>query len=311
MLKKQYVKSQRFSRDILIRRGGILVALKLMYITNDTEIAKIAEESDVDWVFIDLEIIGKEERQGHLDTVISRHSIEDVKKIKSVLRRSELLVRVNPMHKGLKEEVDRVIEDGADILMFPFFKTKEEAESFIAYVGGRAKTMLLVETPEAAESIDDILCIDGIDYIHIGLNDLHLGYGMNFMFELLADGTVEKLCKKVEKKGIPYGFGGIAQLGKGQLLAENVISEHYRLHSSMAILSRSFCNVNETCDIEEAKQIFDRGVLAIRNYEKSLKGKDQKFFEDNRLRAKAQINQIREHKVRLDAKAINNGSVSV
>ena len=58
------------------------MALKLMYITNNIDIAKIAEKSGVDWIFIDLEINGKEERQGHLDTVISRHSIEDVKKIK-------------------------------------------------------------------------------------------------------------------------------------------------------------------------------------------------------------------------------------
>jgi len=45
--------------------------LKLMYITNDAEIAKIAENAGVDWIFVDLEINGKEERQGHLDTVIS------------------------------------------------------------------------------------------------------------------------------------------------------------------------------------------------------------------------------------------------
>jgi len=37
--------------------------LKLMYITNDAEIAKIAENAGVDWIFVDLEINGKEERQ--------------------------------------------------------------------------------------------------------------------------------------------------------------------------------------------------------------------------------------------------------
>jgi len=61
--------------------------LKLMYITNDAEIAKIAENAGVDWIFVDLEINGKEERQGHLDTVISKHEISDVKKIKSVLKK--------------------------------------------------------------------------------------------------------------------------------------------------------------------------------------------------------------------------------
>jgi len=273
------------------------MALKLMYITNNADIAKIAENSGVDWIFIDLEINGKEERQGHLDTVISCHHIDDVKKIREVLNTSKLLVRVNPIFEGSKSEIDRVIDDGADIVMLPFFKTKEEVAEFSNYVGGRAKTMLLLETPEAAERIDDILSVDGIDCIHIGLNDLHLGYGMKFMFELLADGTVEKLCNKIKDKGIPYGFGGIAQLGQGDLSAEYVIAEHYRLGSSMAILSRSFCNVNKIKGIEEAQEVFDRGVSKVREYEGKLKKKSKEFFEENRMVVIEKINSIRDRKV--------------
>lgn len=275
------------------------MALKLMYITNNADIAKIAENSGVDWIFIDLEINGKEERQGHLDTVISRHHIDDVKKIKEVLNTSKLLVRVNPIYEGSKFEIDRVIDDGADIVMLPFFKSKEEVVAFSNYVGGRAKTMLLLETPEAVEKIDDILSVDGIDYIHIGLNDLHLGYGMQFMFELLADGTVETLCKKIKNKGIPYGFGGIAQLGQGDLPAENVIAEHYRLGSSMVILSRTFCNVNKVKSIDEAQEVFQRGVLEVREYEADLKGKNEIFFEDNRMVMIDRINLIIDRKVNL------------
>ena len=238
------------------------MALKLMYITNKENVARIAEDSGVDWIFIDLEINGKEERQGHLDMVISRHHIEDVKKIKSVLTKAELLVRVNPIFDGSKKEIDKVINDGADIVMLPFFKIKNEVKTFIDYVDGRAKTCLLCETAEAVENIDEILELKGIDLIHIGLNDLHLAYKMDFMFELLVDGTVEMLCDKFKAKGIPYGFGGIAQLGQGDLPAEYVIAEHYRLGSSMAILSRSFCNVNKIDNIKTVKDVFGRGYLA-------------------------------------------------
>lgn len=257
------------------------VALKLMYITNDVNIAKIAEDSGVDWVFIDLEINGKEKRQGHLDTVISHHNIDDVKKIKEVLTKSELLVRVNPIYEGSKEEIDRVINDGADIVMLPYFVDKDEVESFVDYVNERAKVCLLLETPEAVGNIDSILTVQGIDYIHIGLNDLHLGYKMKFMFELLADGTVEMLCKRIKEKDVPYGFGGIAQLGKGTLPAENILAEHYRLGSSMAILSRSFCNVNEIENIHEIKTLFDTGVNDIRNYENQLINESIDFFQLN------------------------------
>lgn len=268
------------------------MALKLMYITNKENVAKIAEDSGVDWIFIDLEINGKEERQGHLDTVISRHNIEDVRKIKNVLTKAELLVRVNPIYEDSKCEIDKVIDDGADIVMLPFFKTKNEVETFINYVNGRAKTCLLCETAEAVENIDEILELKGIDLIHIGLNDLHLAYRMNFMFELLADGTVEMLCNKFGAKDIPYGFGGIAQLGQGDLPAEYVIAEHYRLGSSMAILSRSFCNVNKIDNIKKVEDVFARGVNEIRNYEHKLELKDISFFEHNRVIVKNKVMEI-------------------
>ena len=106
-----------------------------------------------------------------------------------------------------------MIHYGADIVMLPFFKDEFEVETFIRYVDKKAKICLLVETPEAVENIDNILALTGIDYIHICLNDLHLGYGMSFMFELLADGTVDMLCKKLVKKNTIW-FGGVARLGR-------------------------------------------------------------------------------------------------
>lgn len=256
---------------------------KLMYITNDPRTAEIAEQSGVDWIFIDLEINGKEQRQGHLDTVISRHHIEDVKSVKSVLKNSKLLVRVNPIYEGSITEINRVIDDGADIVMLPFFKSKDEVDTFVRCVDNRAKTMLLLETPEAVENIDDILSVNGIDYVHIGLNDLHLGYNMKFMFELLADGTVEMLCNKIKNVDILYGFGGIAQLGKGILPAEKIIMEHYRLGSSMVILSRSFCRIDEVKNYENISNIFETEIKKIRSYMNELSSNNEEVINRNKL----------------------------
>lgn len=243
--------------------------LELMYITNRPEIAVLAENAGVDRIFIDLEINGKEERQGHLNTVISRHSFDDVKIIKNVLQKSQLLVRVNPVYEKTKEEVDRVIADGADVVMLPMFTTANEAELFIDYVAGRAKTCLLVETPQALTRLDDILDLQGIDEIHLGLNDLHLGMHLDFMFELLSGGIVEYACNKIAAHGIKYGFGGIARVGLGTLPAEYIIAEHHRLGSQMAILSRSFCDANKK-DVSEVQDIFMDGVKGIRAFENSL-----------------------------------------
>ena len=248
--------------------------LKLMYITNSPSIAQIAENAGVDRIFVDMEYIGKYARQGGMDTVQSHHTIEDIRRVKSVLTSSEVMARINPIHEATSEysssseEIDSAIEAGADILMLPYFKTANEVEKFVRLVDGRAKTLPLLETPEAVECIDDILSIRGIDSIHVGLNDLSLGYGLKFMFQLLTDGTVEKLCGKFEDRGISYGFGGIASMGKGMLPAEKIIAEHYRLGSTCAILSRSFCNTSIVTDMDEIRLTFDEGVRSIREWEK-------------------------------------------
>lgn len=273
------------------------MALNMMYITNDPDVAVIAERYGVDRIWVDMEFIGKRFRQGGMDTVQSHHTIEDIRTIRAAVQRSEVLVRINPIHAATQDygssvwEIDAAIEAGADVLMLPYFKTVDEVRMFLALVHGRVKTMLLVETPEAVAVIDEILALDGIDEIHIGLNDLSLGYGQKFMFQLLADGTVERLCLKFREKGIPYGFGGIAALGKGMLPAERVIREHYRLGSTRVILSRSFCNTSVVTNLNEIEEIFRTGMAEIRSLEKECDFY-ARYFWDNRAAVEQGVAQI-------------------
>ena len=243
------------------------MSLKLMYITNDIKVAAIAQDAGTNRIFIDLEVLGKADRQGFIDSVKSYHTIDDIARIKNILTRSELLVRVNPIHEGSKEEIDHVIAGGADIVMLPMAKTVEEVEQFIRFVDNRARVNLLLETREAEEALDSILALNGIDEVLIGLNDLHLSYSKTFMFELLSDGTVERICNKLRRNNVFYGFGGIARIGYGALPAENILAEHYRLGSQMVILSRSFCDANKINDLAVIEDRFFNGIDAIRRYE--------------------------------------------
>lgn len=262
--------------------------IKLMYITNNPEIASIAESAGVDRIFVDLEYIGKDIRQGGMDTVQSKHTLEDIKKIRANVSKAEILVRINPIHdatseySSTQEEIDDVIEAGADIIMLPYFKTAKEVKSFTSFVNGRARTMALIETPEAVECVDELLENEQVDEMYIGLNDLSLGYGKKFMFELLADGTVDTLVEKFKNKKISYGFGGLASLEGGLLPGSFVLEEHYRLGSECVILSRSFCNANKIDDIEEIKRIFNEGVSKIRAFETVCQNKTD--HEENRKR---------------------------
>lgn len=157
---------------------------------------------------------------------------------------------------------------------------------------GRAKTCLLCETPEAAEHIEEILSVSGIDEVHIGINDLHLGYHRHFMFELVADGTVEKLCTAFRRHGLLYGFGGVARVGEGALPAEYVLGEHYRLGSQMVILSRAFCNADKITDLEEMDARFKSGIADIRRCEAELATADAAFLAENHRLVQEKVAEI-------------------
>lgn len=266
--------------------------LKLMYITNDPCIAQIAEEAGVDIIFIDLEIIGKEDRQGHLDTVISRHKMEDVIEVKKKLKKSKILVRINPFYEKTKQEVDEAINNGADIIMLPMIKNENEAKEFVEFVNNRCKTMLLIERKEAVNNIEKILNVKGIDEIHIGLNDMYLSYKNKFMFEPLINGTVEKICEEAKKHNIPYGFGGIAKIGTGDLPAEKIMIEHYRMGSNKVILSRSFYNTKSNLEKQEIQKIFNEGIEQIRKHEKIIQTMTTEEFVKNREEIEKIINDI-------------------
>lgn len=272
--------------------------MNLMYITKHPVIAQIAEEAGVDWIFVDMEFIGKDVRQAGLDTVQNHHTIDDVRSIKAAVKKAKVLVRVNPIHDTMldyvssEDEINGVIEAGADIIMLPFFKTVIEVERFVKAVNGRAKCCLLLETPESVAILEDIVAVPGIDMIHLGLNDMHLALGLKFMFELLADGSVDKWTNFIKEKSIPFGFGGIATLDSGAVPGRMILKEHYRLGSQQVIVSRSFCNTDQVTDISKVREIFQNGISEIRALEAECKQQTAEYFEQNRKATKKVIEEF-------------------
>lgn len=256
--------------------------LKMMLFTNHEAIAATADRCGVDRIVVDLEILGKNERQGHLNTRISAHSLDDVRRIRAVVHQAELLVRINPIHDGSAAEIDAVITAGADILMLPFFNTQAEVRIFLDLVAGRAKSFLLLETAQTEAIVDDLIAMGGFDSIHIGINDLAISKGLSFLFESLLEPSFETLCGKLRQSGIPFGFGGITRLNEGMVAARKVIPEHYRLGSSQIILGRSFLSAEEiAADLDQAQQLLMDSVAEVRAYEAELASKPEAFFLEN------------------------------
>lgn len=258
--------------------------LKLMYITNNPEVAKAAVRAGVDRIFIDMEVLGKAKRQGGMDTVQSHHVPEDIAKVRAAIGGgAEIMARVNPLNPNSQAEIDASIENGADVIMLPMWRTADDLCQFVRMVDGRAKVMPLLETDAAADNLPEAVKVSGIDQMHIGLNDLHLCYHQKFMFQLLADGTVDSLCTKLREANIPYGFGGVGRPGSGTLPAEYIIGEHYRLGSEYVILSRSFCDTGKIKDLREIERIFTDGVADIRRVERECSAWTRQQFEENHL----------------------------
>ena len=256
--------------------------LKLLYITNKKDVALAAENAGVDRIWIDLETIGKEFRQKNLNTVKSKHSIDDIMTIAPFLSKSEMLVRINPWNKNSKSEIDATINAGADILMLPFWKTKEEVVNFLSYVNERCRTILLLETKEAVECIKEIVSLPLLDEIHIGLNDLRISYGFGNMFVPFANGLLDYLSDVFLHTGIPFGIGGIGKLGIGLLPSpEELIIEHYRLGSTAVILSRTFCNAEEFENAERVESIMTKEIGLLRAVEEKASRMSYSDFNSN------------------------------
>lgn len=253
----------------------------LMILCNDPESAIEAQNAGVDRIFYDLEYIGKAERQRGRNTVKSTNTLEGLPEIRKVVTSSELLVRTNPIHAYTKEEVDKAIKYGADILMLPMVIDPHDAEQYVKMVNGRARVCIMIETAAAMARLDKILAVPGVDEVFVGLNDLHISMGLTFMFELLSDGLVEYIANKCRNAGMPFGFGGIARIGEGDLPSDNILGEHTRLGSTSVILSRTFKGVVGV-DSNAHKIILKEEVDKVRERLNEIKCWSKQQSEDNK-----------------------------
>jgi HpcH/HpaI aldolase/citrate lyase family len=231
------------SRDAVVSSlGSPSKALELCLITTDFILAQFAQQVGIERIMVDLERLGKEKRQAGQNLFLSQHREEDIPHLRQLLVSTELLVRINPLYDHSKEEIEKVLAYGADIIMLPMFETATQVNQFIEMVQGRARVSLLLENKIALMNLDSILKLRGIDEIHIGLNDLRISLGLDVIFEVFCLGILDEISDKIHQAGIRFGVGGVTspQITTLPIAPEHIIAEQVRLGSTLALLGRSF-----------------------------------------------------------------------
>lgn len=146
------------------------------------------------------------------------------------------LVRV-PWNTG--ENIKRVLDTGAWGIVVPMVNSRAEAEAVVKAaryrpigersIGGQlhaanfgtdaatyyAKAndeilvVVMAETPQAVENIDDILGVPGIDAVFVGPNDLHASLGLAPAFDSTDprfNAALKTILSAAKARGIPAGI---------------------------------------------------------------------------------------------------------
>ena len=190
------------------------------------EIPQIAKAAGFHWVFIDLE-----------------HSTMDLDTAGQIAAAS-LPVGITPIVRVPEGDVNRaarILDAGAQGVVFPHVDTPEEAKAFVAAcrfppLGTRSLTyggpqleyetippeeamqgindetliVMMIETPKAVENAAVIAAVDGVDILLVGGSDLSATMGMPGQFqnpEFVA--AIEKVIDGAQGAGKWPGLGGV------------------------------------------------------------------------------------------------------
>lgn len=217
---------------------------RLTLVTDDAALARRADRAGIERIGIDLERIGKAERQAGQDTRLSLHGMDDLARIAGAITQARAFARLNPIHPGSAAEVEAALAAGARVVMLPFFHGAAEVARFVDLVGGRAFVMVLVETGAALVRLREILAVPGIGEVMVGLNDLRLALGVASHFEILASPLLDAVAAEVRRAGLPFSVGGVARVDDRALPVppDLVLAQYPRLQATGAWVSRSFVN---------------------------------------------------------------------
>jgi 2-keto-3-deoxy-L-rhamnonate aldolase RhmA len=211
--------------------------LELFLFTTDLTCALQAQEAGIDSVIVDWEWRGKQHRQAGYSTEINADTPEDVAALAARLR-IPVTVRVDRLQENTASDVEIALDHGAGAIMLPMAEQASDVKRFARLVRGRARTIIQIETESLVRQCDALRSVDW-DCAYIGLNDLMVSRGTRWIWEPLADGTVERIFDILGDRAL--GFGGVTVVGGGRPLPfVELLREMARLGCRLSFLRRTF-----------------------------------------------------------------------
>ena len=209
---------------------------ELLLFSTDRDYVREAVAAGVDGIVIDWEAAGKRRRQAGADTEINRDTVEDLRRVRSSVD-ARVLCRINPPGALTEREVEAAIGAGADEVLVPMVRSPTELERVIEAAAGRCGVGTLIETIAAVEGARELAMLP-LSRVYVGLNDLAIERRTSRIFDAVADGTVERVSRAVDR---PFGFAGLTAPERGAPIpCRLLIGELVRLGSSFSFLRRTY-----------------------------------------------------------------------
>ncbi len=209
---------------------------QLLIFSTEPDLIHRVVAAGVAGAIVDWETIGKEERQGAVDTEINCDTLADLERVRASTD-ALVVCRVNPYGPSTPTEIEWAVDAGADEILLPMVRRVDEVERALEHARDRIRVGILVETIDGVANAA-ALARQPLSRVYVGLNDLAIERQSASIFEAVRDGTVERLRGIFD---VPFGFAGLTLPHCGAPVpCQLLMGEMTRLHSHFSFLRRSF-----------------------------------------------------------------------
>jgi 2-keto-3-deoxy-L-rhamnonate aldolase RhmA len=180
--------------------------------TDDPALASVAIASGVDYVGPDLEQIDKRLRQPDAANLVSTHRIECLRTLAEIVPTTQRFVRCNAPHIAIDGEIEVLIAAGVRCIMLPMVRNAAQVQAVIEQVRDRARLIVMIEHIDALDHLDELMAMQSIHAFYIGCNDLSRSMGCRTRFGAIANGTLERVARRLRADNRRFGFLGLARI---------------------------------------------------------------------------------------------------